>query len=73
MSGFCPYCGRAVSNGTYCRNCVEEGFDDLHAVTGRTNGWDRKHYGPSRAKDGWRGQRCIGFGSAKLETRIQFD
>ena len=38
----CPYCGRPVFGiEEYCRKCVSEGLDNLHRVTGRSNGWDR--------------------------------
>ena len=37
----CPYCGREVrGHGAYCPRCMANGFNHLHEVTGRTNGWD---------------------------------
>lgn len=37
----CPYCGRTVAGrGEYCPRCMANGFNHLHEVTGRTNGWD---------------------------------
>ena len=37
----CPYCGRKVrGHGVYCPCCMANGFNHLHEVTGRTNGWD---------------------------------
>ena len=37
----CPYCGHEVrGHGVYCPRCMENGFNHLHEVTGRTNGWD---------------------------------
>lgn len=37
----CPYCGREVKGRVaYCPRCMANGFNHLHGVTGRTNGWD---------------------------------
>lgn len=36
----CPYCG-VKTTGEYCPRCVREGLDNVHRVTGRSNGWDR--------------------------------
>lgn len=61
--GKCKYCGMVdvVNKHGYCRECVAEGLDRLHATTGRTNGWDAK---PKKkkvlVKDGWRGRPCAG-------------
>ena len=43
----CPYCGKQiVGDGMCCARCVSQGFNHLHEVTGRSNGWDRPkpHY-----------------------------
>lgn len=41
--GRCRFCGREVRNGVlFCARCMREGFNEVYAVTGRSNGWDRK-------------------------------
>lgn len=45
----CLYCGRpAYGAEHYCAKCVKEGLDNLHRVTGRTNGWDKPKPKPYR-------------------------
>lgn len=60
--GQCKYCGmvNVVNKHGYCRECVAEGLDRLHAATGRTNGWDAKPKKKALVKDGWRGRPCAG-------------
>lgn len=60
--GRCKYCGQVnvVNKHGYCRECVAEGLDRLHAATGRTNGWDAKPRKQVLVKDGWRGRPCAG-------------
>ena len=60
--GQCKYCGQVnvVNKYGYCRECVAEGLDRLHAATGRTNGWDAKPRQKVLVKDGWRGRPCAG-------------
>lgn len=45
LLGRCRYCGREVDSAflDYCKSCVYEGFANVHKITGRTNGWDKKH------------------------------
>lgn len=41
--GRCRFCGRKVPRGTkFCTQCINQGFDEVFASTGRSNGWDRK-------------------------------
>lgn len=43
VTGRCRFCGKGVHNGgLFCPSCMRDGFDAVYAVTGRTNGWDRK-------------------------------
>ena len=63
-TGRCLFCGRAIGpNFRYCAQCRNDGLDAVHAVTCRTNGWDRKPPNGG-AVGGWRGQRCMGGGAA---------
>ena len=42
VTGRCRFCGKPVFNGaSFCARCMREGFNEVYAVTGRTNGWDR--------------------------------
>lgn len=36
----CLYCGRPTKKA-YCPLCISEGWDGVHKVTGKTNGWDK--------------------------------
>lgn len=36
----CAFCGNLTNNRKYCKVCRAQGFDELHAETGRSNGWD---------------------------------
>lgn len=58
----CLFCGneRDVDARGYCRACVREGFDHVHEVTGRTNGWDRPQRRAAVAAGGWRGRPVSG-------------
>ena len=54
----CAYCGNLLydkngkrlrggeegwkSNNIYCGKCRYEGLDNVHRLTGRSNGWDRR-------------------------------
>ena len=60
--GRCRYCGRPTSHAHgYCGYCVQASFREIHMVTGRTTGWDRKACaGPDRTVGGWRGQKMAG-------------
>ena len=43
VTGRCRFCGNGVHNGSlFCPRCMREGFNEVYAVTGRTNGWDRR-------------------------------
>jgi hypothetical protein len=43
VTGRCRFCGRNVHDGSlFCPSCMRDGFNEVYAVTGRTNGWDRK-------------------------------
>lgn len=62
--GRCQFCGKSIGpNFRYCPQCRNDGLDAVHAITGRTNGWDRKPHAAG-AVGGWRGQRRMGGGAA---------
>lgn len=58
-NGVCPFCGGATSGGRFCKTCMDEGFDKVYAVTGRSNGWERAERKKVSVKSGWRGRRII--------------
>lgn len=59
----CKFCGKLTTNGDFCRNCKNEGFDNVYIVTGRSNGWDKQRITKTKIKFGWRGRACVGFGT----------
>lgn len=62
----CKYCGHETRSETgYCKTCRQFGLDDLNAVTGRTNGWDKEEHHLHGAHGGWRGQRLMGGCAAR--------
>lgn len=66
----CKFCGSCVhvGNNGYCRECVAAGFDNVHKMTGRTNGWDVKPKAkPVPVADGWRGRPCAGGGTRNFQ------
>ena len=51
----CAFCGNVIrdymgkhgakawaASTRYCGRCRHEGFDNVHIVTGRTNGWEKR-------------------------------
>lgn len=45
LTGQCKFCGRTTKSAAYeyCMSCIRDGFANVHKLTGRTNGWDKKH------------------------------
>ena len=54
--GRCLYCGKQLGSAKhkYCSACRTNGLANVHEVTGRTNGWNRR-----------RGQMVMGGGSSQ--------
>lgn len=62
----CLFCGRAVRSEKrqYCPACIRDGFNNVHIVTGRTNGWNFSG-GRTEAEPGWRGRPVMGGNATK--------
>lgn len=57
----CKFCGRTTKSGReFCHDCVHNGLDAVYALTGRSNGWDRRGQGAQNVQPGWRGQKVAG-------------
>lgn len=66
-NGVCPYCGRKTSaNSTYCTKCVKEGFDEVHKMFGKTNGWNQRPIRVTVIRNGWRGRAVSGARSQSV-------
>ena len=65
--GRCLYCGKKLKGdkSAYCVSCRTNGLANVHEVTGRTNGWERRRGNPAEIKPGWRGQMVMGGGSSR--------
>ena len=63
----CLYCGKKLKGdkSAYCVSCLTNGLANVHEVTGRTNGWERRRGNPAEIKPGWRGQMVMGGGSSR--------
>lgn len=61
----CKFCGKLTTIGDFCRNCKNEGFDNVFRLTGRSNGWDRVKRKRISVVSGWRGQHCVGTFSGR--------
>lgn len=63
----CLYCGKKLKGdkSAYCVSCRTNGLANIHEVTGRTNGWERRRSRQVEIKPGWRGQMVMGGGSSK--------
>ena len=63
----CLYCGKEVWGEVYCTKCRNQGFDDLHKATNRSNGWEREFAKRQRGvvESGWRGPKVLGGGSVR--------
>lgn len=58
----CLFCGNEsdVDARGYCRACVRERYDNVHMLTGKTDGWDRAERRAARTAGGWRGRPVAG-------------
>ena len=65
--GRCLYCGKQLGSAKhkYCSACRTNGLANVHEVTGRTNGWNRRRGQHESLKPGWRGQMVMGGGSSR--------
>ena len=61
LISWCKYCGKVIpTSRDYCRTCVTEGFNNVHAMFGITNEWDKRDRKKVAIEPGWRGQKVIG-------------
>ena len=69
--GRCLYCGKKLGNTKrkYCPPCVKNGLANVHEVTGRTNGWNKRRGKNEELKPGWRGQMVMGCGSSNVRPK----
>lgn len=65
-AGRCYYCGKNLGTvfAGYCRSCQTNRFDNIHAMTGKTNGWDKTAFHNVQVPYGWRGKPVAGCNSA---------
>lgn len=57
----CKFCGHTAKAGQeFCADCIHDGYDAVYALTGRSNGWDRRGQGAQNVQPGWRGQKVAG-------------
>lgn len=54
----CKFCGTLTAHKSgFCSYCTHAGYDDVYAVTGKSNGWEHGAGSKPHVEAGWRGSR----------------